>query len=717
MKKISFLGKILVTFSMMFVMAGAFSTKTEAKVEKIKVTAPSGKTVRVAKGKKVKLKTTVKKLKNKKVKFKSNNPKIARVTAKGFVKGIKKGKTKIVVSSKSNPKIKKTIKVVVYKKAVNKIKLNKKKVNLTNGHQFKLTANISPKKNVSKVLSYKSSNKKVATVTKKGIIKAVAAGTAKITVKATDGSKKKATCVVTVKGANEEDKTPVEIKSVKLRSAFSLDVELNKAKALTYEDFTILCKQPDDKEFKDIFDIISLNTFDNIHYEVVIRENKMFDYKSTLKVVIKNLDGENEKEIYVNRKFGDYGYGPVAKTYSEDYVSSFYYFGANVGEEFSYNEDFYSYIKADLKSIAVTELPKGLKTKIASDKSFVEISGVFAEKTNGYKTVITAVDMNDKVFTIDLYFYVGDENTVYAKGYDAVKLAYNPHKDDVDSSLRGSIFIIPEACVSETDVSNLSDCSNFKANGVPENMYLDEKGYLNVSDESKPVKSGVYNISISATTPLGKDFTVIYKLTLVDGVTVKGRLTDLSGKGIDNETINFKKKFYTGRWTGDYTATTDENGYYDIRIIPGKYDINSWFDSIYNSYIVDFSKDQTYNMKSLCYKVVFKSPLLDRVLDADTYENGIILNTYNNHIYDTKGNSEIIYGEWNKQEDNKYHFNLYTYLKKGTYGFGEYNNETGFDLGRFYFNDLEEEEKYDILTKQITVNKTSEIELKLEKVE
>ena len=100
MKSINYLRKAFAALVMMLAMVGAFSTKAEAKVEKIKVTAPSGKTVRVAKGKKVKLKTTVKKLKNKKVKFKSNNPKVARVTAKGIVKGIKKGKTKIVVSSK-----------------------------------------------------------------------------------------------------------------------------------------------------------------------------------------------------------------------------------------------------------------------------------------------------------------------------------------------------------------------------------------------------------------------------------------------------------------------------------------------------------------------------------------------------------------------------------------------------------------------------------------
>ena len=164
MRSINILKKTLVALTLTLATTGAFTTKAEAKLNKIKVTSPSGKTVRVAKGKKVKLKTTVKKLKNKKVKFKSKNPKVARVTAKGIVKGIKKGKTKIVVSSKSNPKIKKVVKVVVYKKAVKKIKLNKTNVDLASGEQFKLVASVSPKKNVSKVLSYKSSDKKVATV-------------------------------------------------------------------------------------------------------------------------------------------------------------------------------------------------------------------------------------------------------------------------------------------------------------------------------------------------------------------------------------------------------------------------------------------------------------------------------------------------------------------------------------------------------------------------
>lgn len=63
----------ITTLAVAFAAIGVMSVKTEAKLNNIKVSAPSGKTVRGAKGKKVKLKTIVKKLKNKKDIYKSNN--------------------------------------------------------------------------------------------------------------------------------------------------------------------------------------------------------------------------------------------------------------------------------------------------------------------------------------------------------------------------------------------------------------------------------------------------------------------------------------------------------------------------------------------------------------------------------------------------------------------------------------------------------------------
>lgn len=74
--------------------------------KKLKVTC--AKTVTV--GKTIKMKTNVK------ATFKSSNKKIATVSSKGVIKGKKAGKVKITVTSKSNKKQKKVIKITVKKK-------------------------------------------------------------------------------------------------------------------------------------------------------------------------------------------------------------------------------------------------------------------------------------------------------------------------------------------------------------------------------------------------------------------------------------------------------------------------------------------------------------------------------------------------------------------------------------------------------------------------
>lgn len=80
-----------------------------------------------------------------------------------------------------------------------KITMNKKKVTLEAGKTFKLKVKkVTPKK-ASKAVTYKSSKKKVATVSKKGVIKGKSAGTAKITVTSKKNKKVKAKVTVTVK--------------------------------------------------------------------------------------------------------------------------------------------------------------------------------------------------------------------------------------------------------------------------------------------------------------------------------------------------------------------------------------------------------------------------------------------------------------------------------------------------------------------------------------
>jgi len=76
-----------------------------------------------------------------------------------------------------------------------KIKLNRRKLTLKKGKTFKLKVTLTPKNSQDKII-YKTSNKKVAKVSKSGKIKAVKKGKANITV---ISGKKKIVCKVTVK--------------------------------------------------------------------------------------------------------------------------------------------------------------------------------------------------------------------------------------------------------------------------------------------------------------------------------------------------------------------------------------------------------------------------------------------------------------------------------------------------------------------------------------
>lgn len=84
----------------------------------------------------------------------------------------------------------------VIKAASTKIRLNHVSKTVKKGNKFTLKTSLTPAYSTD-TLTFKSSNKKVATVTKKGVIKGVAKGTARITV--TTKSGKKAVCEVIVK--------------------------------------------------------------------------------------------------------------------------------------------------------------------------------------------------------------------------------------------------------------------------------------------------------------------------------------------------------------------------------------------------------------------------------------------------------------------------------------------------------------------------------------
>ena len=88
-----------------------------------------------------------------------------------------------------------------------KIVLNHSTYKLQKGKSLKLKASFKPKKTTQKKITWKSSNKKVASVSKKGVVKARKLGTAKITAKV-KGTKKKAVCKIQVVLKKSQEEQP-----------------------------------------------------------------------------------------------------------------------------------------------------------------------------------------------------------------------------------------------------------------------------------------------------------------------------------------------------------------------------------------------------------------------------------------------------------------------------------------------------------------------------
>ena len=154
----------------------------------------------ILKGKKYTLKAKVgpKNATSKAVTWKSSDKKIATVSSKGVVTAKKAGRVTITCTAKDGSNVYATCSVTVAN-PVKTIKLNKKKVTIKKKGTYLLKATVGPKSAGNKTVKWTSSNKKVATVSASGLVTAKKKGKVTITVKAKDGSKKTAKCIVTVK--------------------------------------------------------------------------------------------------------------------------------------------------------------------------------------------------------------------------------------------------------------------------------------------------------------------------------------------------------------------------------------------------------------------------------------------------------------------------------------------------------------------------------------
>ena len=157
-----------------------------------------------------------KSIKNKNATYKAvnwytSNKNIATVDSNGKVTLKHRGKVTIIVKAKDGSnkyaKCRITVKQLVTKLSYNGKKQAKKVVK---GKTIKFGVSVAPSNANNKGLTYFSSNKKVATVNSKGVIKGIKAGTVTITAKAKDKSKKKVSIKVKVENPPISDNTIIK---------------------------------------------------------------------------------------------------------------------------------------------------------------------------------------------------------------------------------------------------------------------------------------------------------------------------------------------------------------------------------------------------------------------------------------------------------------------------------------------------------------------------
>lgn len=124
----------------------------------------------------------------------SSDPSIVSVTSGGVIKAIKVGNVTITCTASNG--VSANCVVTVSPITVSSITLDKTELELTVGNQYTLIANILPNNATNKTIEWSSSNENVAFVSANGTVIGISPGYCNVFASSTDGSNKKASCLV-----------------------------------------------------------------------------------------------------------------------------------------------------------------------------------------------------------------------------------------------------------------------------------------------------------------------------------------------------------------------------------------------------------------------------------------------------------------------------------------------------------------------------------------
>lgn len=202
--------------------------------------------------------------------YKSNNNSIMTVTDSGLIKGIKPGKTELVIS-KTDKTFIVPVTVTDNRVKVTAIDVDHSKLQLMPGENFRLNINQLPSNSTSINVKCISSDNKVAIVTDSGLISAKAPGVANITI--SYGNIKKTVSVVV---------NDVGMKQTPATSIYTDKEQISLKKGDSYKIYTLV--EPDSA-------INRLNKWDSSNYNIVVTDYNGVIYAKntgTAHITVKN---------------------------------------------------------------------------------------------------------------------------------------------------------------------------------------------------------------------------------------------------------------------------------------------------------------------------------------------------------------------------------------------------------------------------------------------
>ena len=519
---------------------GSEAASKKKSVKSVTVTNLPAKTLTLKKNKTFQLKTkvTVTGKASKAVKYKSSKPKVATVNSKGKIKAKKNGKTVITITSKADKSKKYKITVTVGTPA-SKVSIKASKNYVATGKTLQLKATVTPKKASNKKVVWSSSNKKVATVTSKGVVKGIKSGAVTITAKAADGSGKKAKFKVNVVA-------PIRINSVSVENAQTIKVVLAEAQKLKTPTFSVQHKKLQNGKYYKSSIISGIQTTDNKTYTLKLKNAKEIEENDIVRVTAVGLVGSSVKEA---------SYSSGIFTYNEEKQ-----YKATLNKKFSY----YLYAPSygyQYQTYTVKNLPNGIGIKYkVLDDGRLELYGT-PTQVGTYKFTVSCRDELGNIYNYAVSFLIGSDSAIAAADFTKYYVS------DGENGHRVALYYPYSSYV-----TGGSGSYKFEFVSSAYGLSIDKSsGWI-----TGTLAAGTYKIKLKITDTNNSSLQAISTVTIkiTKGYGVSGTVKDLNNNTISGAQLCFYNKDKSVMYQTYMLGYADTYGQYSEYLAPGTYDLS-----------------------------------------------------------------------------------------------------------------------------------------------